>query len=60
VRDKASIGETSGVYTSVHEHFEPTLNAVVPVDVCESGSVRLPFDSGEQAIKVALHSTPIV
>ena len=28
VRDKASVGEISGVYTPVHEHFEPTLNAV--------------------------------
>ncbi len=28
VRVKASVGEISGVYTPVHEHFEPTLNAV--------------------------------
>ena len=28
VRDKASVGEICGVYTPVHEQFEPTLNAV--------------------------------
>ena len=28
VRDKANVGEISGMYTPVHEHFEATLNAV--------------------------------
>ena len=28
VRDQAGVGETSGVCTPVHEHLEPTHNAV--------------------------------
>ncbi len=39
MRDKASGGSISGVYTLVHEHFEPTLNAVS----CRLGLFQYPL-----------------